>query len=170
MTDAHEIDLDETVEHLITLNRSHVEGAGALQQTANRISAALAHPGVVLAILVGSLALLVSHRLGLFDGLFAVLAGEQGGFWVSFAGLIVAILVLSAQRHDQLLTLKHSELSLQIALLNERKIGKVITMLDEQRRANPLLPPDRDAEAEALAQTSDPIHNLQRIEERLRGA
>ena len=47
--------------------------------------------------------------------------------------------------------------------LSEQKIAKIIDLLEEQRRENPLLPTRDDQEASAMAQASDPDRVLDRI-------
>ena len=59
---------------------------------------------------------------------------------------------------------KRSQLTLQIAILSERKIAKLIGMLDDLRIAIPSVPSHRDAEAEEMAKPADPIATMELIE------
>ncbi|WP_242098175.1 hypothetical protein [Sphingomonas sp. CROZ-RG-20F-R02-07] len=78
--------------------------------------------------------------------------------------LIVALLILTTQRHDEALAEKRAQLTLQIAMLSERKTTKIIALLEEQRRDNPLLVSRVDAEADEMGQVLDPLETLGRIE------
>jgi uncharacterized membrane protein len=86
------------------------------------------------------------------------------GLILTVVALIVALLILTTQRHEQLLAEKRSQLTLQIAILSERKIAKLIGMLDDLRIAIPSVSSHRDAEAEEMAKSADPIATMEMIE------
>ena len=86
------------------------------------------------------------------------------GFLVTIAALIVALLILTTQRHEEELADKRARLTLQIAVLSEKKIAKLIELMEEQRRDNPLLPSRVDREADAMATASDPRASLEQLE------
>lgn len=86
------------------------------------------------------------------------------GLLVTIVALLVALLILTTQRHEQQLAEKRSQLTLQIAILSEGKIAKLIGMVDELRRAAPALASSPDAEAIAMAHPADPVATMQRIE------
>ena len=158
--------LDETVPRLVELQAAHDRRAGLMQRAANRVTAALGRPNTVAFIvlviaswLVGNIA---AARLGvkaLDEFPFPELA-----FVATIAALIVALLILSAQRHDQALADKRAQLTLQIAILSERKIAKLIELVEEQRQDNPMLSNRINREAEELAIPSDPLASLEQIE------
>jgi uncharacterized membrane protein len=77
------------------------------------------------------------------------------GFIATISALLVALLILTTQRHEEELAESRAQLTLHIAMLSERKIAKVIALLEEQRRDNPLLPSRVDREAATMAQPSD---------------
>ena len=76
------------------------------------------------------------------------------GFLATIAALLVALLILTTQRHGEELAERRAQLTLHIAMLSERKIAKVIELLEEQRRDNPMLPSRVDHEAAEMAQAS----------------
>ena len=53
-----------------------------------------------------------------------------------------------------------------LGVLNERRTGKLIRMLDEQRRDNPGLPTHDDPEVERLSEPTDTHEVARAIEER----
>ena len=86
------------------------------------------------------------------------------GLILTVVALLVALLILTTQRHEQALAEKRSQLTLQIAILSERKIAKLIGMLDDLRIALPSVPSHRDLEAEGMAISADPIATMELIE------
>jgi uncharacterized membrane protein len=75
---------------------------------------------------------------------------------VSTAALFTTILILGAQRHEDRLAEHRARLTLQIAVLSEQKIAKIIEMLEEQRRDGRHLDDRVDEEARAMSQRTDP--------------
>ena len=67
------------------------------------------------------------------------------------------------QRREEELARHRAQLTLHLVALSEQKIAKVIDLLEEQRRENPMLPTRDDREAQEMAQASDPDHVLNRI-------
>ena len=53
------------------------------------------------------------------------------GFIATIAALLVALLILTTQRHEEELAESRAQLTLHIAMLSERKIAKVIELLEE---------------------------------------
>ena len=158
--------VDETIERLIELHEAHQRQATRTQKIANRVTAALGRPAslaIVLLLIAGWVAgNYVATRLGLT-------ALEQFPFpdlalLATVAALAIALLILSTQRHEQELADKRAQLTLQIAMLSERKIAKLIALVEEQRRENPMLASRVDTEAEELARPVDPMLTLERIE------
>lgn len=82
------------------------------------------------------------------------------GFIATIAALLVTLLILTTQRHEEQLAETRAQLTLRIAMLSERKIAKVIELLEEQRRDNPLLPSREDREAADMAEPSNHISAL----------
>jgi uncharacterized membrane protein len=56
-------------------------------------------------------------------------------------------------------------LLLELAVRSEQKIAKVIALIEESRRDNPLLPDRNDPGAETLSQPSDPGSVLDAIKQ-----
>ena len=95
----------------------------------------------------------------------AVLTAAPGIAWDRVGALLVALLILTTQRHEEELAESRAQLTLHIATLSERKIAKVIELLEEQRRDNPLLPSRIDDEATEMAQPADHKTTLGLIDE-----
>ncbi len=75
---------------------------------------------------------------------------------VSTRALYLTAMILIAQRHDDELATRRDQLTLEIAILSERRAAKIIALLEEFRRNDWRQSDDRDKVAEALAEPSDP--------------
>ena len=87
------------------------------------------------------------------------------GLLATIAAVIIALLILTTQRHADELADRRAQLTLQIALLSEKKVAKIIELLEEQRRDNPLLASRTDHVANEMAVSVDPEVALARIEQ-----
>jgi uncharacterized membrane protein len=75
---------------------------------------------------------------------------------------MVALILGAQRRADQLAQLRE-QLNLELAILSEQKKAKVIQLLEESHRDNPLIRNRVDEEAEAMAQPADPKSVLNAI-------
>lgn len=75
---------------------------------------------------------------------------------MTLLSLAMISFVLGAQRHEDELTERRDTLTLELALLSDQKIAKMIQLLEEFRRDSPQLSNRRDQEAEVMAQPADP--------------
>jgi uncharacterized membrane protein len=85
---------------------------------------------------------------------------------VTLSGLLVAILILTTANRVAQIDTQRDKLTLQINLLNERRTGKIIRMLDELRRDSPELPNVNDPEVQQLAEPTNTQEVARAIEER----
>lgn len=159
--------VEATVENLAELHRRHREGSSWAQRVANRITMALGHPGAIAFVVTGVVAWVLGNLSASWLHLHPLEAQPFSdlALVLGFAAVVVALLILSTQRHGEKLAERRAELTLQIALVSERKIAKVIALLEEQRAENPLLASRRDAEAEHMAAPADASDALTRIED-----
>jgi uncharacterized membrane protein len=72
---------------------------------------------------------------------------------------------LSTQRREYQLAQLREQHTLELAILSEQKTAKVIQLLEQSRRDNPLIRNRVDQEAEAMAQPADPQSVLHAIKE-----
>lgn len=85
-------------------------------------------------------------------------------FFATVAAFLIALLVLSTQRHGDELATRRAQLTLQIAILDDKKLSKIIALIEEQRRDSSALRSRTDVEAEAMSVPVDPVANLELIE------
>lgn len=131
----------------------------AHQRAVERATAALGRPAALyltLAFVVGWVILVELGRqlgLGYWDPWpYHVLQGLIG-----LAALVVATMVLITQNRQQKLSERHMHLDLQVNLLTEQKVTKLIDLLEELRKDLPNVRNRRDAEVEALQQPTEPL-------------
>ena len=77
----------------------------------------------------------------------------------------MVILILATQQREYHPSQLREQLILELAILSEQKTAKVIQLLEETRRDNPLIRNRVDQEAEAMAQPADPQSVLDAIKE-----
>jgi uncharacterized membrane protein len=85
---------------------------------------------------------------------------------ISLAALLMTIFILTTENRMNLHDARRDRLDLQINVLNERKISKVIEMLEALRRDDPGVPDRHDPEARELRRSADPALIARAIEER----
>jgi uncharacterized membrane protein len=159
--------IEETIRSIARLHAEHHQNATPLQRAVDRITALLGRPrfiGVLTALAVGWISLnLLTAALGYrpidpppFSGL---------GGAVSLVSLYLVVVILATQRRENQLAQLREQLTLELAILSEQKTAKVIQLLEESRRDNPLIRDRLDQEAEAMAQPADPKSVLDAIRE-----
>ena len=87
---------------------------------------------------------------------------------VSLVSLYMVVLILATQQREDQLARHRELLILELAILSEQKTAKVIQLLEENRRDNPLIRNRVDQEAETMAQPADPQSVLDAIKETLK--
>jgi uncharacterized membrane protein len=75
--------------------------------------------------------------------------------FLSLAALVTTTVVLIAQNRQAKLESQHSHLDLQVNLLTEQKVSKIIDLLEELRRDLPMVRDRHDPEAAGLQQRTD---------------
>ena len=163
MTDAQ----DPTIDQIAKLYERHDDRTGWVQRTANHVTMVLGRPMSLVVIFGLAIAWVVGNYIARSLGSTALeeFPFPDLGFVATIAALLVALLILTTQRHEEELAERRAQLTLQIAMLSERKIAKIIELLEEQRRDNPQLPSRRDREAESMAQPADHGAALEVIDE-----
>jgi uncharacterized membrane protein len=155
------------IRSIARLHAEHHQNATPLQRAVDRITALLGRPrfiGVLTALAVGWISLnLLAAALGYgpidpppFSGL---------GGAVSLVSLYSVVVILATQRRENQPAQLREQLTFELAILSEQKTAKVIQLLEESRRDNPLIRDRLDQEAEAMAQPADPKSVLDAIRE-----
>lgn len=84
---------------------------------------------------------------------------------LSVVEVYMMAVVLIVQRHAQRMENRREQLMLQLALFSDRKTAKLIALLEELRRDDPLVRNRADGQAEELTKPADPEAVLEAIRE-----
>jgi uncharacterized membrane protein len=149
--------VDEAVRSIVQLHSQHHGKTTAAQRLINRISAVIARPHFVAFLTIGvavwigaNLAAIALGRYAVDPPVFPLLQGV-----VNLLSLFIVTLVLAAQKHEDELNTHREILTLELAILSERKIAKIIELLEELRRDSPHIADRVDQQAEQMAQPAD---------------
>jgi uncharacterized membrane protein len=86
---------------------------------------------------------------------------------LTLGALLQATLILITQNRQDMTTERNRQLDLQISLLLDEKMSKLITMVDELRQAHPALKESIDPQIEALKKTVNPHQSLETLDQLL---
>jgi uncharacterized membrane protein len=149
--------VDKAVRSIAQLHSDHHGRTTTPQRAVNRITALIGRPWFI-ALMGGSVVVwiaanLIASRLGLqavdpppFPSLEVV---------ATLFSLFLVMLVLVAQKHEDELNAHRDTLTLELAILSEHKIAKVIQLLEELRRDSPHVQDRVDSQAEQMAEPAD---------------
>jgi uncharacterized membrane protein len=161
--------ISQHVETIAQLRARGESGVGFHQRTIEKVTANLGRPLFLNLVLAGLafwvLANIYPRQIGIvpFDSPpFPLLSGV-----VSTGGLLLAILILITQNRQARVAERNAQLDLQVNLLAEQKITKLIALVEELRHDLPSVRDRHDPEAEAMAEATDPHAVLDALEEKL---
>jgi uncharacterized membrane protein len=130
-------------------------------------TAALGHPAAVIVLLLFT-AIWISANRALsqsgghpFDGSTYPLLDTIYGF-LAFA---ITLLILATQQHENQLSESRAKITLELGILNEQKLSKILEMLDHLRRDMPDVATISDPAIDALSKSPDAQSLLEDIQE-----
>ncbi len=150
--------IEETIRAIAKLQAQHEREATPFERFVERLTAAIGRPGFLLLLLVAVAAWVLAN---IAAGRLGRLVIDPPPFnWLqdmlSLMALCVTVIILTTQRRADKLASHREQLTLELAILGEQKTAKVIQLLEELRRDNPLLVNRVDHEANAMARPADP--------------
>jgi uncharacterized membrane protein len=83
----------------------------------------------------------------------------------TLAALYITVLILITTQREKEIGEHREQLTLELAILSEQKSAKIIQLIEEARRDNPLIGDRHDAEAAQLAVPADPEAVLDAIKD-----
>ena len=159
--------VDETTHAIAQMHAEHQHRATTAERIFARITATIAAPnfivGTTLLVIgwIGANLLMPLWGLRPFDPLpFDLLQGIA-----TLVALYATVLILATQRRDDEIATRREQLALQLAMLNDRKLAKLIALVEELRRDDPSVHDRVDAEADTMAQPSDARAVLDALDE-----
>lgn len=86
---------------------------------------------------------------------------------LTLGALLQATMILITQNREDTMIERRTQIELQVSLLLDQKMSKLITMVDQLRRVHPELETGDDPQVEALKQTVDAHQSLKTLEQLL---
>ncbi len=159
--------LGQNIDSVLEVHKRESEHRSSPHRLLDRISREIGRPLYIIALcafVAGwvSLNQLAPH-LGLpaFDPLpFPLLAAI-----LALAALVTTTIILVAQNLQARVEQQHMHIALQVNLLTEQKVAKIIALLEELRRDLPMVKDRYDPQAASLAKETDALQVLTAIEE-----
>lgn len=156
--------VSESVEALTAFHREHYRSASPLQKGVDGITDLLGRP-MVLVLVVAAVGLWAGSVGWRFGGRIDRPEFAWLELAATLAALLIAILILVTQRREDRLAERRAQLTLELALIADKKTAKLISLLEELRRDQPDVADRPDAESEEMATPADPGAVLAAIEE-----
>ena len=159
--------IEETVQAIARLHADHHAESGPLQRALDRTTAWIGRPRFIALLSVTIVAWVLANLFLLAGGGHPWDMPPFG--WLQAAlsvlALYVTLFILATQRRADELAGYREQLTLELAILGEQKSAKIIALLEEMRRDNPLLKNRVDEEAAQMAVAADPQAVLDAIKE-----
>ena len=159
--------IETTIQAIAQLHAEHYKTATALQRTVDRLTSIIGRPSFVGGLTAAVVLWCAGNTLALLAG--RTPWDEPPFFWmqgvVGLMALYVTVLILTSNRHADQLAGYREQLTLELAILSEQKSAKIIELLEEMRRDDPMLRNRHDPEAMALSIPADPQHVLDAIKD-----
>jgi uncharacterized membrane protein len=159
--------VNENIESIISFQQREQQKLSRLERSLDRVSGLVGRPCYLIALLVIAVLWISFNLLAPAAGLlvfdpapFPLLHGL-----LTLAALVTATIVLIAQQRLARLENQRAHLDLQVNLLTEQKVTKVIHLLEELRRDLPMVRDRHDSEATELQQPTDTAQVLSALQD-----
>ena len=148
----------ETVDAVAQIHSDHHLKRTPMEKFMDNWTARLARPPVLAGVVCGVVLWIAVNLLAPLAG-YAIMDAPPFPWLfeaLTFLGLVMGILILSTQRRaDQLAELRE-QMTLELASVTERKVAKVIELIEELRRDSPTLKNRTDHEARQMSVRTSP--------------
>jgi uncharacterized membrane protein len=157
--------VSETVDVITAFQQAHADGASPLQRAMDAITDRLGRPLILAMVFLGLVAW-IAGTLVLVGSDVALPSFTWLEMTATIFALLIAMLILVTQRRQDLLSERRAQLTLELAILADRKTAKLIALMEELRHDHPDLQDRDDAETREMAKPADPQTVLAAIDER----
>jgi uncharacterized membrane protein len=159
--------IDQNIDSVVALQRREWEQTSPSQRRAERVGRFIGRP-VYLVGLLCLAALWIAINLALpylgYPSLDPIPFEMLQGF-LTLTALITTTIVLIAQNRQSKIEQQHTHLGLQVNMLTEQKVTKIIHLLEELRRDMPMVKNREDQQAAVLQERADTGRVISAIEE-----
>jgi uncharacterized membrane protein len=159
--------LDENIDSVLEVRRREQDRLTAGQRYIERISGIIGQPLYLVGLFIFAALWIACNVLAPRFGWeavdpspFALLDGI-----LSLAALVSTTVIVIAQNRQTRIEQQHAHISLQVNLLTEQKVAKIIGLLEELRRDMPEVKDRFDPQAATFAAKTDALQVLSAIEE-----
>jgi uncharacterized membrane protein len=161
--------LGQNIETIIALQAKAEKDLSRTQRAVEAVTAFFARPMFLYSILIVVTLWILPNVLSPHFGFvqFDPPPFEWLEHLLSFASLLMTAGVLITQNRQEKLAEQRSQLALQLNLLSEQKIAKLIALLEELRRDLPDVKDRHDPEADVMKQAADPHVVIEALEKTL---
>jgi uncharacterized membrane protein len=160
--------IGKSIEAIVELHTKEIQNLSAHQQILEKGSQFFGRPELLYSLLIGLSIWIVGSALNnteIFFFKFPTFTWHEHG--LDAAALLISTGVIIRQTRQEKFAEQRSQLMLQLNLLSERKIAKVITLLEELRTDLPNVVNRYDSEATIMQDAADPIAVLKSLQENI---
>ena len=149
--------VDKAVRSVTQLHSDHHGRTTSTQRAVNRVAALMGRPLFIALVGFSAVVWMATNLIAARMGVEAI---DPPPFaWLEVAAtlfsLLLVVLLLVAQRHEDELNAHRDTLTLELAILSEHKIAKVIQLLEELRRDSPHVQDRQDPQAQQMSEPAD---------------
>lgn len=167
---SEEVDpIDENIQTVVDLHKRAESSVSLQQRMIEKATDFLGRPRFLFIILIVAAVWIVINILLMKSGLpvfdpppFIWLQGL-----LTLGALLQATMILITQNREDMMIERRTQLDLQVSLLLDQKMSKLIMMVDQLRRVHPELENGTDPQVEALKKTVDPHQSIKTLDQLL---
>jgi len=157
--------INENIQTIVELHRRAENEVSKQQRTIEDITDFLGRPIFLFIILVFVSLWIIINTLLIKFGLSSF--DPPPFIWLqgilSLGALLQAAMILITQNREDVMTERRTQLDLQVSLIIDQKMSKLLTMVDQLRQVHPDLEKGTDPEVEALKKTVDPHESVKAL-------
>ena len=150
--------IDQDIESLVSIRMRADEDVNQHQRRIEKITASLGQPGFLYCIVCFVLLWVTTNLLLTTTGRHPFDAAPF--YWleglIGLSALLMTTMVLITQNRQGKMDDQRRHLDLTITLLTERKVSKLIDLVEELRRDTPAIKDRHDPQAEVMKEMADP--------------
>jgi uncharacterized membrane protein len=149
--------ISDNVDGVVALQRRETEALSPAQRRIELLGRFVGRPNYLIGVLLTATLWVVFNLIAPYIGFRSF--DEPPFAWLdlllTFVALITTTVVLIGQNRQTKLEQRRAHLDLQVNLLTEQKVSKLIHLLEELRRDLPMVKDRHDAQANALQERAD---------------